>query len=71
MILLSVTGIIGKRTRRSPDRLSGYYSPDAPCLSYRRLAGAKAIFKLGSCDKHPAYCYEWNVDKWHIHNDIN
>ena len=30
-------------------------SADALPLSYRRLLGAKAI-KLGSCDKHPAYC---------------
>ena len=30
-------------------------SLDALPLSYRRLVGAKAI-KLGSCDKHPAYC---------------
>ena len=31
-------------------------SSEAPPLSYRRLVGAKAI-KLGSWDKHPAYCY--------------
>ena len=30
-------------------------SSDALPLSYRRLVGAKAI-KLGSLDKHPAYC---------------
>ena len=30
-------------------------SLDALPLSYRRLEGAKAI-KLGSWDKHPAYC---------------
>ena len=30
-------------------------SSDALPLSYRRLVGAKAI-KLGSWDKHPAYC---------------
>ena len=30
-------------------------SSDALTLSYRRLVGALAI-KLGSCDKHPAYC---------------
>ena len=36
-------------------------SPDALPLSYRRLAGAKAT-KPGSCDKNPAYCYDWNVD---------
>ena len=32
-------------------------SSDALPLSYRRLVGAKAI-KLGSWDKHPAYCYD-------------
>ena len=26
--------------------------------------GAKAI-KLGSLDKHPAYCYDWNVNECH------
>ena len=30
-------------------------SSDALPLSYRRLVGAKVI-KLGSWDKHPAYC---------------
>ena len=30
-------------------------------LSYRRFAGAKAT-ALGSYDKHPTYCYDWNVD---------
>ena len=30
-------------------------SSDALPLSYRRLVGTKAI-KLGSWDKHPAYC---------------
>ena len=30
-------------------------SSDGLPLSYRRLVGAKAI-KLGSWDKHPAYC---------------
>ena len=30
-------------------------SSDALPLSYRRLVGAKAI-KLGTWDKHPAYC---------------
>ena len=32
--------------------------------------GAKAI-KLGSCDKHPAYCLDLNVDVWHMRNVIN
>ena len=43
----------------SPNRSRTYdflvTSPDVLPLSYRRLMGAKAI-KLGSCDKHPAYC---------------
>ena len=43
----------------SPNRSRTYdllvTSPDALPLSYRRLVGAKAN-KLGSCDKHPAYC---------------
>ena len=43
-------------------------SSDALPLSYRRLVGAKAI-KLGSWDKHPAYCYNWNVHKWHMRNE--
>ena len=30
-------------------------------LSYRRLVGAKAT-KLASCEKHLAYCLDWNVD---------
>ena len=29
--------------------------------------GAKAI-KLGSWDKHPAYCQDLNVSVWHIRN---
>ena len=32
--------------------------------------GAKAI-KLGSWDKHPAYCYDWNVNVWHARSRIN
>ena len=35
-------------------------SSDALPLSYRKLVGAKAI-KQDSWDKHPAYCYDWNV----------
>ena len=35
-------------------------SSDALPLSYRRHFGAKAI-KLGSWDKHPAYCCDFNV----------
>ena len=30
--------------------------------------GAEAI-KLGSWDKHPAYCKDWNVNEWHIRNE--
>ena len=37
-------------------------SSDALPLSYRRLVGAKAI-KLGLWDKHPAYCWDWNVSR--------
>ena len=36
-------------------------SPDALPRSNRRLMGAEAN-KLGSCDKHPAYCEDWNAD---------
>ena len=43
-------------------------SSDALPLSYRRLMGAKAI-KQGSWDKHPAYCYDWNVNEWHMRNE--
>ena len=32
--------------------------------------GAKAI-KLGSWDKHPAYCQDLNVDVLHMGNGIN
>ena len=45
-------------------------SSDALPLSYRRLVGAKAI-KLGSWDKHPAYCSDWNVNVWHMRNGNN
>ena len=38
-----------------------FFSPDALPLSYRRLVGAKAT-KLASCEKHLAYCLDWNVD---------
>ena len=48
-----------KEIPSSPNRSGTYDLPitssDALPLSYRRLAGAKAI-KLGSWDKHPAYC---------------
>ena len=32
--------------------------------------GAKAI-KLGSWDKHPAYCLDWNVNVSRMHTRIN
>ena len=48
-----------KEMPSSPNRSRTYDLPitslDALPLSYRRLVGAKAI-KLGSWDKHPAYC---------------
>ena len=48
-----------KQIPSSPNRSRTYDLPitssDALPLSYRRLVGAKAI-KLGSWDKHPAYC---------------
>ena len=40
-------------------------SSDALPLSYRRLVGAEVI-KLGSWDKHPAYCYDLNGDEWYL-----
>ena len=42
-------------------------SSDALPLSYRRLVGAKAI-KLGSWDKHAAYCLDLNVERhaWYM-----
>ena len=49
-----------KENLSSPNRSQTYHLPitssDALPLSYRRLVGAKAI-KLGSCDKHSAYCW--------------
>ena len=60
IILESDAGILGKKEIRV--LLSGVEpktypitSSDALPLRYRRLVGAKAI-KLGSWDKHPAYC---------------
>ena len=32
--------------------------------------GAKLI-KLGSWDKHLAYCWDLNVNVWHMRNEIN
>ena len=49
----------GKEISSYPNRSRTYDLPitssDALPLSYWRLVGAKAI-KLGSWDKHPAYC---------------
>ena len=61
-----------KEIPSSPNRSRTYNLPitssDVLPLSYRRLVGAKAI-KLGSWDKHPAYCLDLNVNEWHIRND--
>ena len=43
-------------------------SPDALPLSYRIHTEAK-VTKLGSCDKHPTYCQDQNVDTVLMHND--
>ena len=58
---VSDTGKIGKRKSEFSQQESNLQydllitSSGALPLSYRRLVGGKAI-KLGSCDKHPAYC---------------
>ena len=53
-----------KEIPSSPNRSRTYDLPitssDAPALSYRRRVGAKAI-KLGSWDKHPAYCKHYTA----------
>ena len=36
-------------------------NPDAIPMIYRGLVSSKVI-KLGSCDKHTAYCEDWNAD---------
>lgn len=36
-------------------------SPEDPQLNYRRLVGA-AVTELGSCDKHPVFGQDWNID---------
>ena len=63
MIFFSVSDTVAyleKEIPSSPNRSRTYDLPitssDALPLSYRRLVGAKAI-KLGSCEKHPVYCY--------------
>ena len=59
VLISNDTGILGKEIPSSPNRSRTYDLPitssDALPLSYRRLVGAKVI-KLGSWDKHPAYC---------------
>ena len=54
---------LGKKIRVLPKEVepTNFFSPDALPLSYRRLVGAKAT-KLASCEKHLAYCLDWNVD---------
>ena len=58
---VSDTGILWKRQIRmllsgvKPTKDLPISSSDAIPLSYRRLMGTKDI-KLGSWDKHPAYC---------------
>ena len=58
-----------KEIQSAPIRSRAYDLPitrsDALPLSYRRLVGAKAI-KLGSWNKHPAYCQDSNVNVWHM-----
>ena len=64
MIYYSVTQAPGKKNLRAPKRNRPcdplVTSLDALPLSYRRVMGTKAT-KLGSCDKHTAYCKGWNV----------
>ena len=54
---------LGKKIRVLPKEVepTNFFSPDALPLSYRSLVGAKAT-KLASCEKHLAYCLDWNVD---------
>ena len=65
---MSDTGILGKKKFRVEPTTFPITSSDALPLSYGRLVGAKAI-KLGSCDKHPAYCKDLNVEVWQMHNE--
>ena len=71
---VSDTGDSEKKKPSSPNRNRTYdllvISPDVLPLSYKTLVKTKAI-KIGPWDKHHAYCYDWNVDKWHIRNDVN
>ena len=57
----SVSDTGGSKELRTPNRRRTYdvlvTSPGGLPLSYRRLMGAKAT-KLGSCDKHPAWCLD-------------
>ena len=54
-----------KEIPSSPNRSRNYDLPitssDVPPLNYRRLVGIKAI-KLGSWDKHPAYCNVFHTE---------
>ena len=34
------------------------------------MSKLKAI-KLGSWDKHPAYCWDLNINEWHMRDEIN
>ena len=62
-VIQSVTQATRKKIRVLPKEVepTKFFSPDALPLSYRRLVGAKAT-KLASCEKHLAYCLDWNVD---------
>ena len=53
-VLLSKLHRYTQESNLKPSNITGT-SSDALPLSYRGLVGAKAI-KLGSWDKHPAYC---------------
>ena len=59
VLFQKVTQAYSEKNPSAPIRSRTYDLPitssDALPLSYRRLVGAKAI-KLGSWDKHPAYC---------------
>ena len=52
-------------TQANTEKENPSASSDALSLSYRRLVEAKAK-KLGSSDKHPAYCSDLNVNVWHM-----
>ena len=54
-VYLCTTVLVGKTVVQSVTHKVLVTGRDALPLSYRRLVGAKAS-KLGSRDKHPAYC---------------